>query len=429
MEISKIVKVTIVRGSKSVTRAGFGVPLILSTEPSFANTEVRTYDSLASVAVDFATSTSVYKMAAKLFGQERKPPKIKVAKASAPVAQVNTLTPNVINSTAYTVTIDGTEYTFTSDGSATADEIVTGLIAAINADPDAPVTASGTTTLILTADVAGQGFSVVPDANLANVATTPNNGAAEDLMKAADVDKDWYMALLTTRNAAAIQQAALWIETQRKMMIAVSSDAALLTNISTDLASILKARSLSRTAILWSGDQANGPEGAWAGGVLPMDPGSETWKFKTLVGILPDRLTSSQEAQAEQKNINIYTTVAGVGMTSEGKTAVGEFMDVIRGIDWFQAQIEENLFARLVSVPKVPYTDNGVAVLESVIRKEAARAVNVGLFAEGSFELEVGKVADQSDADRQARRFADFKFNARLAGAIHFVEVDGTVSV
>lgn len=102
------------------------------------------------------------------------------ARATTPVAQVNTLTPTAANSTAYTVTINGTNHTITSDGSATAAEIVTDLIAAINGGIEASyVTASGTSTLIITSDVAGLPFSISVAASagtLANVATTANAG-------------------------------------------------------------------------------------------------------------------------------------------------------------------------------------------------------------------------------------------------------------
>ncbi len=96
------------------------------------------------------------------------------------VAQVNTLTPTVANNALYTVTINGTAFNYTSDSTATANEIVAGLLALINADGALSVTASGTSTLILTADVAGDSFTIAVTANLTNVATTPNTTAAPE---------------------------------------------------------------------------------------------------------------------------------------------------------------------------------------------------------------------------------------------------------
>ncbi len=93
-------------------------------------------------------------------------------------AQVTTITPTPVNSATYFVSVDGRGYSFTADGSALDSEIVTGLKDLINADADAVVTASGTTTLILTADEAGNAFTTSLGSNLAAAATTPNAAKA-----------------------------------------------------------------------------------------------------------------------------------------------------------------------------------------------------------------------------------------------------------
>lgn len=105
----------------------------------------------------------------------------KQAKVSE-TAQVSTGTPTANNSDTYWVIINQTiangenytkKYDYVSDATATATEIVTGLKAAINADPRVKVTASGTTTLVLTADTGYSQFIVSQSSNIAMVATTP----------------------------------------------------------------------------------------------------------------------------------------------------------------------------------------------------------------------------------------------------------------
>lgn len=79
----------------------------------------------------------------------------------------------------WTLQINGSVFTFTSDSSPTQTEIATGLKAAVNAGSE-PVTATGTTTCIVTADVPGQPFTWVPltstdsTAVPTTVLTTPN---------------------------------------------------------------------------------------------------------------------------------------------------------------------------------------------------------------------------------------------------------------
>ena len=89
------------------------------------------------------------------------------ADGSAGAAQVTTLTPTVTNSVVYGLQVLVNHhlyrYNFTSDGSATDAEIVTGLRALIDADAvfSALVVSTGTTTIILTGQVAGMRFDVV----------------------------------------------------------------------------------------------------------------------------------------------------------------------------------------------------------------------------------------------------------------------------
>lgn len=426
--ISNIVRVVITRGVRSITRAGFGTPLVVGDNGAFVG--IRTYTSLSAVAEDFATSDEEYIAATRLFGQERKPTQIKIAVRTANVAQVNTLTPIVQNTALYTVTINGVDFDFTSDGSATAAEIVAGLIAAINAGSE-PVTASGVATLILTADQPGIPFTVSQTANLTNVDTTPNNGIVEDLIAFDLADKDWYGLIITSRNVEEILITANWIETQRKVFYFASDQAEILDAMdATDIFSRLQALNLVRTNALYSADEDAYPDAALVGNIFPRDPGSYTEKFKTLVGVVADDLSDTDAETIKAKGGNIYTEVGGVDIVSEGISVGGEFSDIIRFIDWLQAQIEEGIFSKLVAAPKVPYTDSGVAIIEAEIRGALIRGVRVGgLSADPEPTVEVPKVADVATLDRAARILPDVKFFATLAGAIHFTEIEGLVTV
>lgn len=82
--------------------------------------------------------------------------------------------------TTYTITVNGVEITYTDDGSPTRAEIAEGLRDAVNAEPEVNgtvvATATGTTT-ILTARVAGEGFTTTVDSNLSLANTTANDEA------------------------------------------------------------------------------------------------------------------------------------------------------------------------------------------------------------------------------------------------------------
>jgi hypothetical protein len=78
----------------------------------------------------------------------------------------------------YTVTIASRPiYSFTSDGTPTASEVVAGLIAFINADALCPMVASGTTVLTLTGKVLGEEVITSSSSNLTFSETTPSTTA------------------------------------------------------------------------------------------------------------------------------------------------------------------------------------------------------------------------------------------------------------
>nr|BFD67490.1 DUF3383 family protein [Bdellovibrio sp. HAGR004] len=430
MSLDQIVNIQITLGSKSVTRAGFGTPLVLGPNGDFGSDLVRTYTSLPGVAEDFETTDDEYKWAQRLFSQEKKPRQIRIGKRAVKVAQIETLTPTVANTTAYKVTINGEDYEFTSDADATATEIVAGLIALINADPLCKMSGSGTTTLILTAENPGEANSVSASSNLAIVHTTANHGVIEDIQALQQVNDDWYCLILTSRDDLEILQAAAYIEALRKIFIAASDGLSIKTASTTDLGSVLKQKTYNRTALLWSGDEASGPEAAWAGRKLPTDPGSEQWRYASLSGISTDVLNATELANLNAKNVNHYTTVGGVGIVQKGKMASGQWIDVTRFLDWFTARVQEGIYGLLVSVEKVPYTDGGVTSLEAIVRAKIEEGIRVGgISRDDGYTVESQKVAEVDPQLRQDRIFPDIAFEFRLAGAIGEVTVKGFVSV
>lgn len=434
MSLDSIVKVDISRSTKAVSREGFGVPLILGPNAAFSG--LQYYSSIDAVAQDFLTTTDEYKAALSAFGQTLKPTKVGIAKRTTNVAQVETLTVvTAINSHLYRVVINGLNADYTSDSSATAAEIQAGLVAAINAlTPAQPLVAApvGGTQVSITSSQAGIGFTIstTAGAELTITHSTANNGPVEDLIATQHINDDWYGFGLTSRDNAEQLAVAAWAESVKKLFFACSSDAAVLTSATTDIASKLKAKGYARTDYLWSGDQASFPEFAWMGGQLPETPGSNTWKFKTLNGITADNLTETQITFLESKNANFYKVEGGVAITQEGKVAVGEFIDVIIGIDWIHSNMQADVYEALVNEKKIPFTDNGVAVIENIVTKRLNLAVKAGILAASPAPVVTAPlVADISTGDKAIRSLKNVNWTATLAGAIHEVEISGNVTV
>jgi hypothetical protein len=301
--------------------------------------------------------------------------------------------------------------------------------------------ASGTK-VVVTATDAGM---VIPYASrsdtLALRDASADPGIATDLAAIKLAVPDWYGLLLDSNSEAEVEAAAAWAESNGKLFVPQSADTLCLDSASTtDVAADLQTANYGRTALWWHPDI--GTLTSWLGaGILgnrlPADPGSDTWAYKTVAGVASYVLTETQKTNLHAKNAGTYTEIAGIDVTEQGKVAGGEWIDVVRGIDWLRARLSERIFGLLANNAKVPYTDAGVDLVKGEVFAQLRDGVTVGLFSPGTPgdpddpppRVSAPLVKDVPLADRQARLLPDVEFFARLAGAIHAVEVTGTVSV
>jgi hypothetical protein len=161
--------------------------------------------------------------------------------------------------------------------------------------------------------------------------------------------------------------------------------------------------------------------------MLGKPPGSATWKFKELKSIPTYELTQGQITNIEKKNATWYMTSADVPMTSNGQVASGEYIDVIHGLDWLQARIQNLVFTGLINVDKVPFTDEGIQMVISPLKTALEEGKKHGILA--SYEIEYPAVADVSITDKGKRFLPDVKFTGVLAGAIHGTKINGVVTL
>lgn len=262
----------------------------------------------------------------------------------------------------------------------------------------------------------------------------PGDATWTDALEAiSDYNDEWYGLVITSHAEADVLEVAAWTEAQTKIFGTSGDDAVILDPTPTpeDIATQLEALGYQRTFVMYHEDADElFPEAALLGKQLPKDPGTETWKFKTLAGVTASALTDSEALAAVGKNVNIYQEIAGVSITREGKMAGGEFIDIIHGVDWLQARMTERIYGALVNLPKVPYTDAGIAVIEAEIRAQLEDGVAVGFLAEDpAFTVTVPKAADVPAQDKADRALNGVSFEATLAGAVHAVTINGVVKL
>lgn len=435
MAFSDFITVNITATSVGVTQAGFGVPLILGT-PSWPSERIRFYTDITGVAADFATTRPEYLAANAIFSQSPRPPRIAIGRLALKPTQKRTITPTAVNSAVYEIRINDETYSYTADASATAAEIVAGLLALINAgSADHNLTASGTTTLVLTADNAGDwdDVEVLDTALLSLEQDHADPGVATDLAAIKTIDNTWY-AIINPWNSEAMALAiAAWAESNTKLFICATQDtpvANVAEGSADDVMKQMKTAAYVRTFPLYHGSNGEFLDAALAGRVLPLDPGSETWAYKTLAGVSASTLTSTQRTNITNKSGTYYVEEAGVNVTlavdgAAGQVSSGEWVDVVRFRDWIVARIGERTFSLLVNNAKIGYTDAGIAAIAGAVRSVLKDGKAVGGL--DSFDVIVGKVADADPADKTARRLRLVNFTADLAGAVHAATINGSV--
>lgn len=259
------------------------------------------------------------------------------------------------------------------------------------------------------------------------------------LARAADEASFYGIHLTSYRDAADIKAAITWTEANEKLYAFEYTDYS---------SCPVSNFSYNRSFGVYSGaadgyDAASPPpENLYAGLALMAKcfgyaPGSETWALKTLSTIVPSRLSSSQKKDLDEKNITTYRRYAKTNVTFGGKTLSGEWIDVIRFRDWLKAEIQTNAFSALHANRKVPFTDPGIGLVEGGIRKALADGQTVGGIAPTEFSRDeeipgytvtAPLASSFSEAQRKTRRLTNIKWTARIAGAIHFANIGGTLT-
>ncbi len=446
MSLDDLVNITISADTTTPTKPGFGTIVILANKvPTlFPGTETVTYTSLTAMTDDgFLVTDPAYLCATKIFSQKVRPTRVKVWKRSAARPTVKTYTLQCLSAVEgdkYNLTVNGTALTYTVLASATTTTVATAIEPLVEAVTGIDST-SATDTITVTkasASAAGTLFAIKDwSSNIALSDTTADPGIATDLAALLAADSDFYGVALDSNSKAETLAAAIWVEANKKLAVFNDSDYLCMSSGSTtDALYVAKGLGYARSGWLFNGNDTMSYSGAaWMGGRFPFPPGSYTWMFKSIAGVSPDPLTGNQQSAIENKHGNTYTTVAGVNMTAQGTSASGEFLDITQGIDWLRAEIQTRVFGRLVNLPKVPFTDLGVDIILSEIQGALQTGVNVGFLDPGNGDdiappTATGpRVADVSSVDRAARHLPGLKFSAKMQGAVHDLDINGTLTV
>lgn len=177
---------------------------------------------------------------------------------------------------------------------------------------------------------------------------------------------------------------------------------------------------------------------AWVAKCLNYSSGSETWAHKTLYSVEPATISSTQMKNLEDKNVSYMVTTAGKNLTFGGMTLGGEWIDVIRFRDWLKNDMQIAVANLFVMNPKIPYTDGGIAMVQNKMIASLKRGVACGGIAPDEYDEDgtlipgfttsVPLSANLTATQKASRKLSNCTFKARIAGAIHVVDITGSLT-
>lgn len=177
---------------------------------------------------------------------------------------------------------------------------------------------------------------------------------------------------------------------------------------------------------------------AWMAKCFGYDPGTETWNMKELASIVPSALSTDEKKLLEENGINSFRRYAGSNITFGGNMLSGEWIDVIRFRDWLKAEMQMNVFNALKTNRKVPFTDGGIGLIEGQMESTLSKGQTIGGIAPTEYDSDdyeipgytvtVPLASDLTEAERKSRKLTGCRYTARLAGAIHIVEIHGNLT-
>lgn len=247
----------------------------------------------------------------------------------------------------------------------------------------------------------------------------------------AESENGWYVALAAGIPEEDLEDMAEWTEAREKMFGYAYADPAYnpVTN------------TYYRTFGICYGDDAGSGDPykhvAMAVRFLSYDAGSETWVNKSLASVSVSKFTDTEIDTIDKDPASYYIQVGDTGLVQGGKVRAGEWIDVIRFRDWLKNDMQLRILNLLVKRPKVPYTDKGIGLVRNQMIASLKEGTRRGGIAEDQynsddelipgFTTSVPLAADLSDTQRKSRTLEDCTFSAILAGAIHVVNVNGSL--
>lgn len=489
LPVSRLVRVAVTLTPSAAQAQNLSTLLILGTSTVIDTVErFRNYESIAAVAADFGTSAAEYLAALLWFQQAPQPTNLKIGRwinaaasgtlRGAPLSAAQQLLANftAVTSGGFTYTKNGGSATNVTainlSGAANLNAVATLITAALSGatmvwnstfsrfELTSSTTGSTSSISFLTAPGSGTDISALLGMTSASSGSYRADGAALETALAAvtlfdaDYGQAWYATMVLGASNADHLACAGYIEaTNTKHVYGVTTQeaGALVAATTTDIAYQLAQLGYNKTFVQYSSASPYAMA-SYLGRLLTVDYTANntaiTMMFKQEPGITAEHINSSQADSLKAKHCNAFVAFNNdTAIVMNGVAASGVFSDIVTSTDWLAVTMMTSLYNVLYTSPtKVPQTDSGTQLLVVTAEAVLSQAVENGMLAPGvwnssgfgilkqgaymakGFYVYAPKVDLQNPSDRAARKSVPIQIAAKLAGAIHEVNIAVTVN-
>ena len=447
MANDNFVDVQISVSDQSISLENFGLPMVVTYHTVFAERAKLYADSAEAIEDGFDEESPTVKMIDAIKAQRPCPPYVAVGRRALAFEKSWELSPQVttegfVYSFTFTKLSGATPTTqavsYTVPGSATATSVATAIAAIITAFSGLTATAAlGVITVDV--DTAGELWSITRGAKVQQEAlhledVTADPGIATDLQAIRDFMPAFYgVALDSCSKAEALAAAAKVATWSNVIFMPETSDTKAELGTEGNILLSLVALQYANVAVpaYHRTNTASYMTCRMMGYVFAKDPGSVSWAHKALAGMPSDDLSSSAIAYLKASDgvcyVQIREGVYGTHGEWAWKACSGEWMDVVRGIDWLTAVIKAEQIGLIAANDKIAFTDSGISLHEATLRGSLAQgAVNV--LDGATVAIQTPLASSFTAAQKATRVLSGLTFTGTLQGAITAVTIRGAVT-
>ena len=270
---------------------------------------------------------------------------------------------------------------------------------------------------------------------------TGDETAVDAITACRAANSDWYAAYVVAATSEEVEAVAATVEAMEpeSAYFYTTDDEEVKSGTTGNIMETLKNRSYKRTFGLYSTTpHASVAVMGYAMGANTGGANSAyTLAYKTLVGVTPEKLSTTEAKKIRELNGNVYTHFGPkFKLLVQGTMANGVSFDEILNLDMLQAEIQMGAVNALVMAKKIPQTEDGLSLLMSAIAEQCEKSVIRGAIAPGEWKgspiltLQRGdmlskgylvlaeRIADQAQEERDKRVAPPIYVPVKLAGAI-----------